>query len=644
MRKTSAEYSGIPSASASPHALSSRYGVHVDLAVSAVSTPAVLPFPLFCGDGCRVQTAPGSTAVTAQTAPTERRTVASRHSRSAPDLHTRQEAEDGITLAGSASSGHRPGGRAGTADQIAGDRPGGRAGTADQIGSSSRAATSSRSSGRATTADQSGQACRRGGEKWWAQPGGKFAISPELMTNDIGLSTSDIQRIVRLRSAPDGPNVQMHQCGLTQQCKGHQHKPDRHTELSSKFIETFAEHQSTSLCEFEVPLEFEPDVANFLSEATLKKLQERADDLRSQIDENRRQGGRTYARSMTVTIPTQSNGPRAASPERGERPRHHRVWNAARQPKMQKTNPFRKYEDNEIKLQQKRRWLSEDPQYLADQISTLHQNRIHLWQDQKDLAEGQPGQAYEDRLFYNASAVHIRKQRNTKEQTEKFHQDAQKASTSLSFARRVAMLSTNEFDEEEDEVEYDEEKIALTAEILQSKVKGTATALQRLKGINDTAKAKLQYKDMRKAKLERQQHRHNELRVMKMQEKVGDSPTSKRDTLSQQAEESLSKAKKQGPLTCPQSMALYILKKRLKSSQKSLDKLCNAGDHHEKPDAVLSSKEFLAKKKEHVHGALRMSFSLAKKPQESPPASPSAHKDASGNTQRRKGNAMVAKA
>lgn len=80
-------------------------------------------------------------------------------------------------------------------------------------------------------------------------------------------------------------------------------------------------------------------------------------------------------------------------------------------------------------------------------------------------------------------------------------------------------------------------------------------------------------------------------------------------------------------------MALYILKKRLKSSQKSLDKLCNVGDHHEKPDA-----------KEHVLGGLRMSFSPAKKPQESPPPSPSAHKDASGNTQRRKGNAMVAKA
>eukprot|EP00746_Dinoflagellata_sp_MGD_P012770 gnl/MRDRNA2_/MRDRNA2_127363_c0_seq1.p1 gnl/MRDRNA2_/MRDRNA2_127363_c0~~gnl/MRDRNA2_/MRDRNA2_127363_c0_seq1.p1 ORF type:complete len:598 (-),score=125.79 gnl/MRDRNA2_/MRDRNA2_127363_c0_seq1:374-2167(-) len=582
----------------SPVALSSRYGVHVDLAARAVSTPAVLPFPLFCGDGCRVQTAPGCTP---QTAPAEK-VVASRHSRSAPDLKLDDDAEDGVSFSTLSSTGQRPGGRSGTADQVM---------------APIREGMTSRNSGRVTKADQSGS--RRGGEKWWAQPGGKFAISPELMASDIGLSTSDIQHIVRLRSAPADLNVQRR--GSKQQHGGQQHKPGSHAEVFVRHAEPAFDQESALLEEFHPLSETEPELERLPGEAVLKKLQERAGALRFQIEEDRRQGGQIYTRSMTTTFPTQAQRvhTKAANPERGERPRHYDAYKAARQPKEKKQNPFQKYEDKEIKLQQKRRWLSEDPQYLADQISTLHQNRVHLWQDQKDLAEGQPGQAYDDRLFFNASSVHIRKQRNLKDQTENFQQDAKATHAETGFARRVALLHTNDFDDEED-VEYDEERIVATAEVLQSKVKGTATAMKRLKGIKDAVQMKLKYKEHRRDKLERHQHRHD----FTMMKRSGGQDLSghHRDTLAHEAEESLSKAhklakphhvKNHGALTCPQSMALYILKKRLKSSHTSLDKLCHDDPHHQE--------------KHHHHfenmmGGLRSSFSTTKKPQVTLPSEP----------------------
>lgn len=115
--------------------------------------------------------------------------------------------------------------------------------------------------------------------------------------------------------------------------------------------------------------------------------------------------GKYHPMSMQSTptaMYTQGPAAKSSSPERVHSEkgpkgpnRQQRSWTRNIK-KEQKHNPFQVYEDKEIKLQQKRRWLGEVPEYLAYQINALQQNRVHLRQNQKDLGGEQ---AYEDRLF-----------------------------------------------------------------------------------------------------------------------------------------------------------------------------------------------------------------------------------------------------
>lgn len=189
-------------------------------------------------------------------------------------------------------------------------------------------------------------------------------------------------------------------------------------------------------------------------------------------------------------------------------------------------------------------------------------------------------------FFYNACSVHIRKQRQEAEKMKQFHHESKRTPQTQNFARRVALLTTDSFPGGAEDDDDSVSPMAMAASRLQAKVKGAATAMERFKGLQSIATFKLEYKeDMKNIP------KDTKKAASAASDEGGDpgsprdrSAPRKRDTLETQAEESLKGSSKVRPnkvnaaLTCPQSMALYILNKRLKSSQTSLDNQCKEID------------------------------------------------------------------